>query len=58
MWWWLVIVPVGFLLVVWNNKRNQNKLYNRKNRNFRENYMDKKKKEGKKHPSKKSVESK
>jgi len=38
-----VIIMVLFLLVIWNNKNNKNKLYNRKGRNFRENFKAKRK---------------
>ncbi len=43
----LIFLIVGiaglFLLVFWNTKRNKNKRFNRKNRDFRKNYYDKKK---------------
>lgn len=43
----LVILIVGiailFLVVFWNNKRNQHKRYNRTKRNFRQNVEVKKK---------------
>lgn len=33
-----------FLLVIWNNKNNKNKLYNRKSRNFQINHNSRKEK--------------
>ncbi len=41
--WTFIIVIVVFPLLLINNKRNKNKLYNRKGRNFKENYYEKKK---------------
>ena len=41
--WLFIIVIILFPLLLYNNKRNRNKLYNRKGRNFRENYFEKKK---------------
>ena len=41
--WTFIIVIVLFPLLLFNNKRNKNKLYNRKGRNFRVNYLEKKK---------------
>lgn len=35
-------LAVAFMLVIWNNKRNKEKLYNRKNRNFRANFNQRK----------------
>lgn len=40
--WFLLIIPIAFLIVLWNNKRNNKKLYQRKSRNFKENYLKKK----------------
>ncbi|WP_198540629.1 hypothetical protein ACF3OE_05070 [Capnocytophaga canis] len=37
-------LAVAFVLVVWNNKNNRKKLSSRKNRNFRQNYEQKKEK--------------
>lgn len=45
--WWLLIIPIGFILVLYNNKRNQKKLYNRDARSFRKNYMRKREEENK-----------
>lgn len=42
MWWALVIIPL-FILVIRNNKNNEKRLYNRKGRNFRKNYYQRKK---------------
>ncbi len=43
----LVISVIGiavlFVLVLWNSKRNKNKLYDRDQRDFRKNYFKKKK---------------
>lgn len=43
----LILLVIGiailFLLVSWNHKRNKNKLYDRDKRNFRKNYLKKKK---------------
>ncbi|ATA67298.1 hypothetical protein CGC48_00880 [Capnocytophaga cynodegmi] len=46
MWWlWgLLAIPVFFLLIFWNDRRNRDKLYKRQGRNFRENYFKKKEK--------------
>lgn len=43
----LLIVGIALLfgIVLWNNKRNQHKRYNRDKRNFRKNYHEKKRKE-------------
>ncbi|MFD0864079.1 hypothetical protein ACFQ1M_17830 [Sungkyunkwania multivorans] len=41
--YWLLAIPVLFILVIWNNKNNQHKLRNRKGRNFRQGYFEKKK---------------
>lgn len=43
----LLIVGIALLfgIVLWNNKRNQHKRYNRDKRNFRKNYHEKKSKE-------------
>ncbi len=41
--WVFIIVSIVFPLLLLNNKRNKNKLYNRKGRNFRDNYYEKKK---------------
>ncbi|WP_199729941.1 hypothetical protein [Aquimarina sp. AD10] len=45
----LILMVVGiailFIAVSWNTKRNKNKLYGRKKRNFKKNYFDKKKKQ-------------
>jgi len=41
--WTFIIVIIIFPLLLVNNKRNQNKLYNRKGRNFKQNYLEKKK---------------
>ncbi len=41
--WTFIIVIILFPLLLFNNKRNKNKLYNRKGRNFRDNYYEKKK---------------
>lgn len=40
---YIVVIAILFLIVQRNNKSNNNKLYNRKSRNFRENYNAKKK---------------
>ncbi|WMQ63456.1 hypothetical protein [Imtechella halotolerans] len=40
--WWLLCIPVLFVLVLANNRKNNHKLRNRKGRNFRENYHTKK----------------
>ncbi|PJI80368.1 Uncharacterised protein [Capnocytophaga canimorsus] len=40
--WFLLLLPIAFLLVLWNNRNNQRKLYRRKKRNFKENYQAKK----------------
>ncbi|MFK8281773.1 hypothetical protein [Capnocytophaga cynodegmi] len=46
MWWlWgLLAIPVFFLLIFWNDRRNRDKLYKRQGRNFKENYFKKKEK--------------
>lgn len=43
----LVIVGLAilFLLVLWNNKRNKSKRFNRDKRNFRKNFYEKKQKQ-------------
>lgn len=43
LFWTFIIVIILFPLLLYNNKRNRNKLYHRKGRNFRENYFEKKK---------------
>ncbi len=40
---YIVIIAILFLIVQRNNKNNKKKLYDRKSRNFRENYKAKKK---------------
>ncbi len=40
----IIGIAVLFALVSWNTKRNKNKLYGRKKRNFKKNYFDKKEK--------------
>jgi len=44
-----IVVIVGlallFLLVLWNNKRNTNKRFDRDKRNFRKNFYEKKQKQ-------------
>ncbi|MBT8311052.1 MAG: hypothetical protein HKN96_12640 [Flavobacteriaceae bacterium] len=39
---YIIIIAVLFAIVHVNNRKNKNKLYNRKGRNFRENYHAKK----------------
>ncbi len=40
----IVGIAVLFIAVSWNTKRNKRRLYDRGKRNFRKNYMEKKKK--------------
>ncbi len=40
----IIGIVVLFVAVSWNTKRNKNRLYNRGKRNFKKNYMEKKKK--------------
>lgn len=40
---YIIIIAGLFVLVYLNNKRNVTKLRNRKNRNFKQNYFNKKK---------------
>lgn len=40
---YVIAIAVLFLIVQRNNKSNKNKLYNRKSRNFRENFKEKRK---------------
>jgi hypothetical protein len=54
MWYAIVIVPI-FLLLIWNNKKNKEKLYDRKGRSFRENYYSRKKEQQKETDSKDQV---
>ncbi len=44
--WVIIALAVGFVIILVNNKRNQRKLRDRKGRNFRENYEQKKKNRG------------
>ncbi len=39
----IIIIAILFIVISWNNKRNKSKLYNRDKRNFRKNYLKKKK---------------
>ena len=39
----VIAIAILFATVSWNTKRNKNKLYNRDTRNFRKNYLKKKK---------------
>lgn len=43
LFWIFLFALIVFPLILRNNKRNKDKLYNRKGRNFRENYLEKKK---------------
>jgi len=38
----IVGIAILFALVSWNNKRNKNKLYHRNKRDFKQNYLAKK----------------
>ena len=40
---YIVIIAILFLIVQRYNRNNKNKLYGRKGRNFRENFMEKRK---------------
>ena len=44
MFLWIILIAVLFYLVLYNNKRNMNKLRNRKRRSFRDKYYEKKEK--------------
>ena len=39
----IIAIAILFFLVLFNNKRNRQKRYDRKNRNFRRNFYEKKK---------------
>ncbi|WP_167571735.1 MULTISPECIES: hypothetical protein [Aquimarina] len=39
----VIIIAVLFIIISWNTKRNKSKLYDRDKRNFRKNYLKKKK---------------
>jgi len=43
MYKWLAIVIVLFFVILWNGKRNMNKMHNRRGRNFKKKYFEKKK---------------
>ncbi len=45
--WVIVGLAIGFILVVLNNKRNQRKWRERKNRDFKSAYFEKKKEKDK-----------
>ncbi len=49
--WWIIAIAVLFILVISNNKKNVNKLRNRKSRHFKDNYLEKKKENEKKDKS-------
>lgn len=38
----VIAIAILFAVVSWNTKRNKNKLYNRSSRNFKKNYLKKK----------------
>lgn len=40
----VIAIAILFIVVMWNTKRNKQKLYNREQRQFRKNYLKKKKK--------------
>lgn len=40
----IIGIALLFIIVLWNSKRNNRKLYNRSERNFRKNYVKKAKK--------------
>ncbi len=39
----IIGIAILFIIVLWNSGRNKKKLYHRKNRDFRKNYLNKKK---------------